>query len=307
LLIYQNRKKPVNPVTFLLRLFSRLSLKTNHAIGAALGLLAYLFSHSFSQLTYDNLQQSGLAPDEKKFRELLSQSVRETGKGLTELIVAWFRPQLEVVNLVVECEGWVHVEAAQKIGKGLIFITPHLGCYDIAGRWLDSKIPTRFLYRAPKMAWVQKLMDAGRDRGEEKMVPADMSGVRTLMRTLKQGGSISILPDQVPSKGEGEWADFFGKPAYTMTLVTRLQNATQAPVIYYFAERLPQGRGYKVWLTPAAEPFSADRNTAARQLNAALEDLIRRAPSQYLWSYNRYKTPAGAEPPPVNATEKKSS
>ncbi len=286
-------------MTLLFRLFAKLSLKTNHAIGAALGLLAYLLSHSFSQLTYDNLQQSGLGPNEKSFRELLSASVRETGRGLTELIVAWFRPEAEVAKLVIEYDGWQHVEAAQKVGKGIIFITPHLGCYDIAGRWLDSKIQTKFLYRAPKMTWVQKLMDAGRDRGEEKMVPADVSGVRTLMKTLKQGGSISILPDQVPGNGEGVWADFFGKPAYTMTLVTRLQNATQAPVIYYFAERLPNGRGYKVWLQPAAEPFSDDRNIAARQLNAALEDLIRRAPAQYLWSYNRYKTPAGAEPPPV--------
>ena len=292
-------------MTLLLRLFARLSLKTNHAIGSALGLLAYLFSHNFSQLTYDNLQQSGLGPNEKSFRELLGQNVRETGKGITELIVAWFRPENEVAKLVVEDDGWEHVEAAQKLGKGIIFITPHLGCYDIAGRWLDHKIPTKFLYRAPKMAWVQKLMDAGRDRGEEKMVPADMSGVRTLMKTLKQGGSISILPDQVPGKGEGVWADFFGKSAYTMTLVTRLQNATQAPVMYYFAERLPQGRGYKVWLTPAAEAYSEDRNTAARQLNAALEDLIRQAPTQYLWSYNRYKRPAGAEPPPD--TENKSA
>lgn len=286
-------------MTFLLRLLARLPLKTNHAVGSALGLMAYLFSHKFSQLTYDNLQQSGLGPDEKSFRELLSRSVRETGKGVTELIVAWFRPEDAVARLVVGHEGWEHVEAAQKTGKGIIFVTPHLGCYDIAGRWLDSRIPTRFLYRAPKMPWVQKLMDAGRDRGEEKMVPADMSGVRTLMKTLRHGGSISILPDQVPGVGEGVWAAFFGKPAYTMTLVTRLQNATQAPVIFYFAERLSDGRGYKVWLNPATGPFSDDRNIAARQLNAALEDLIRRAPAQYLWSYNRYKMPAGAVPPPA--------
>jgi Kdo2-lipid IVA lauroyltransferase/acyltransferase len=292
-------------VIFLFRLLAKLSLKTHHAIGSLLGLCAYLFSHSFSQLTYDNLQQSGLGPNEKSFRELLSANIRETGKGLTELIVAWFRSENEVAKLVVEFDGWQHVEAAQKLGKGIIFITPHLGGYDIAGRWLDSKIPTKFLYRAPKMAWVQKLMDAGRDRGEEKMVPADMSGVRTLMKTLKHGGSISILPDQVPGNGEGVWADFFGKPAYTMTLVTRLQNATQAPVIYYFAERLADGRGYKVWLQPACENFSDDRNIAARQLNRELENLIRLAPTQYLWSYNRYKTPAGAEPPPD--TEKKSA
>ncbi len=257
-------------------------------------------SFRYARMLRDNLRQSSVCSNEENLKSLLKQNIRESGKGLTELLVAWFRPEAEVAKLVIETNGWQHVEAAQKTGKGLLFVTPHLGCYDIAGRWLDSKIASRFLYRPPKLKFVQTLMNAGRDRGAEKMVPADMSGVRTLLKTLKSGGSVSILPDQVPSVGDGVWADFFGRPAYTMTLVPRLQQATGATVIYYFAERLPQGRGYKIWLEPMPEIFSADRAMAARQLNAAVEKLVRKAPAQYLWSYNRYKIPAGVEPPPQN-------
>lgn len=287
-------------MTFLLRLFARLPLRINHALGAFIGWLVYQMSFRYARMLRDNLRQSSVCSNEENLKSLLKQNIRESGKGLTELLVAWFRPEAEVAKLVIETNGWQHVEAAQKTGKGLLFVTPHLGCYDIAGRWLDSKIASRFLYRPPKLKFVQTLMNAGRDRGAEKMVPADMSGVRTLLKTLKSGGSVSILPDQVPSVGDGVWADFFGRPAYTMTLVPRLQQATGATVIYYFAERLPQGRGYKIWLEPMPEIFSADRAMAARQLNAAVEKLVRKAPAQYLWSYNRYKIPAGVEPPPQN-------
>jgi len=109
---------------------------------------------------------------------------------------------------------------------------------------------------------------------------------------LRQGEAIGVLPDQAPGMGEGEWADFFGKPAYTMTLVTRLKAASGAAVVMAFAERLPQGRGYQLHLTPvSADPL----DTAA--LNRAIEVVVRQCPAQYLWGYNRYKVPAGAAPP----------
>ena len=96
--------------------------------------------------------------------------------------------------------------------------------------------------------------------------------------------------------GEGAWTDIFGRPAYTMTLVTRLQRASGAALIMAFAERLPVGRGYRLHLeeVPAAGLDEAG-------LNRAVEAQVRRCPAQYLWGYNRYKTPAGAEPPPPMA------
>jgi len=104
---------------------------------------------------------------------------------------------------------------------------------------------------------------------------------------------VGLLPDQAPGVGEGEWADFFGRPAYTMTLVVRLQRATGATVIMVFAERLPGGHGYHMHFEEVPT-----RQLDAPALNRAVEAQVRRCPEQYLWSYNRYKVPAGAPAPP---------
>ena len=147
-------------------------------------------------------------------------------------------------------------------------------------------------------------MQQGRVRGEGSTASADAGGVRMLLKTLKAGGNIIILPDQVPAPdqgGDGVWVDFFGRPAYTMTLLPRLAQSAQAIVLFFFAERLPHGRGYHVHIEPMPEPFSTDKQIAARQTNALVERLIAMAPAQYLWGYNRYKHPAGAPLPPIQS------
>jgi KDO2-lipid IV(A) lauroyltransferase len=113
-----------------------------------------------------------------------------------------------------------------------------------------------------------------------------------------------VLPDQVPGEGEGEWADFFGRPAYTMTLIGRLQDAADAAIVFCYAERLSRGGGYLLHFEPLDARLPDDRREAARRVNAAVERLIRTCPAQYLWGYNRYKQPAGAPPPPAAARQR---
>lgn len=137
-------------------------------------------------------------------------------------------------------------------------------------------------------------MIAGRGRLQAEQAPTTAKGVRMLLKALLRGGAIGVLPDQAPGEGEGVWADFFGRPAYTMTLVRRLQEKSGASVIMAFAERLAQGRGFRLSFQEVpTEHF----DEAA--LNRAVEEQVRRCPAQYLWGYNRYKVPAGAEPPPA--------
>lgn len=137
-------------------------------------------------------------------------------------------------------------------------------------------------------------MRSGRERGQAKLAKADMSGVRLLFKALKRGEAIGMLPDQAPSQGEGEWVDFFNRPAYTMTLAGRLAEASGAAVLLVSAERQDTGQGYVIRFEPLALDFE---QSVARQINAALERLIRAFPAQYLWSYNRYKVPDGVLPP----------
>ena len=141
----------------------------------------------------------------------------------------------------------------------------------------------------------EPLLRAGRARGNVRVATADRKGVFALLRALRNGEAVGILPDQVPSRGEGEWAEFFGRPAYTMALASRLVDATGATAILAFCERLPDAAGYRIHLEtlPDREPGES----SARRLNRALEKLIRKKPEQYLWSYNRYKVPPGVEPP----------
>jgi KDO2-lipid IV(A) lauroyltransferase len=166
----------------------------------------------------------------------------------------------------------------------------------VSGQYISSRIPITVMYSPPNLKSLEPLMREGRNRGAAmNSVPADMRGVRAMLKALRRGEAIGILPDQVPGVGEGEWAEFFGRPAYTMTLVGRLSEQTGAPVLMCYSRRLPRGRGYRFEIEPllAARP----PESRVRTLNRSLEDLIRRCPEQYLWSYNRYKVPAGVRPP----------
>jgi len=276
----------------MLRLLARLPLSWLHGAGAATGRMVYWFSPSYAVRLRENLYASGVCSGETQCRSLLRAAVAESGKGVIELIAVWFGSDEKVAQLVVACEGWDVVEAARARGKGIIIVTPHLGCFEMVSLYFVQRLPMTVMYRPPKLGWLEPVMVAGRSRWQATVEPANLRGVRSFYRTLQQGGTVGLLPDQAPGAGEGVWADFFGRPAYTMTLAVRLQRATGATVIMVFAERLPGGRGYHMHFEelPTA-PFD---ETA---LNRSVETQVRRRPVQYLWSYNRYKIPAGAPPP----------
>lgn len=278
------------------RLFSLLPLRLLHGFGALLGWLTYWSSRPYAARTRENLQQAQLAQcaDAAGFRSILHATVAEAGKGLAELSWIWGRSYQTVLGKVRDCVGLEHIEAAQARGKGIIFLTPHLGCFEISALFAAQRMPITVLYRPPRLGWLEGVMRTGRERGQAKLAKADISGVRLLFKALKRNEAIGLLPDQVPSRGEGEWVDFFGRPAYTMTLVGRLAQNSDATVLIAYSERLPHGQGYVIHVEPLALDFTAP---VPAQINAALERVIRVCPAQYLWSYNRYKVPRGVAAP----------
>ena len=160
------------------------------------------------------------------------------------------------------------------------------------------------LYRQPKKDALKPLLEDARASSGMLLAPANLSGVRALAKALKKGEAIGLLPDQVPQEGEGVWADFFGKPAYTMTLSAKLAAMTGAPIILTFAERLPFGRGFVQRFVPFTESLDGDAAQQARAINQAMERLIANVPSQYFWSYHRYKKPDGVSgPEEINSQE----
>jgi Kdo2-lipid IVA lauroyltransferase/acyltransferase len=288
----------------LFRLLARLPLGANHALGAFMGRLVYALAPRYRRRLLENVARSGLCPTPDDVKRFAHENAAEIGKGATELAWALFRSG-EVPGLVRRRHGWEAVDKLRGAGRPIIFVTPHLGGYDIAGRYLVSQLQILAMYRPHKIAWLDQLLREGRNRGSapdgSNVTPASMAGVRMVLKHLRRGGCTMVLPDQVPGIGDGEWVDFFGRPAYTMTLLARLQEASGAAIVFCYAERLPGGEGFEMHVAPLAEPLPADRKDAARRVNEMVETLVRACPSQYLWGYNRYKRPAGAPPPPSQA------
>ncbi|MES1989089.1 MAG: lipid A biosynthesis acyltransferase, partial [Pseudomonadota bacterium] len=205
--------------------------------------------------------------------------------SILETFAIWQKSEQEILTLLKDIQGWGDIEAAVQAGKGIIFLTPHLGCFEITSIYYGSLHPITVLFRAPKMKWILPFIEKGRARTGVTLAEANTSGVRKLMQALKKGEAIGILPDQIPSAGEGEWAPFFGKPAYTMTLASKLANKTGAAVIIVFGERLSQGEGFILRCKRLEDGAIA----TPALLNKAIEQQIQQNPAQYLWNYPRYK------------------
>jgi KDO2-lipid IV(A) lauroyltransferase len=280
-------------VIFLFRLLSYLPLSVLHGIGAALGWLTWLFSPTYRRHMRENMVLA-LGPEGE--RASRGAAIANAGKSSLELPVVWLRPMAETVARVVRVSGWELVERAKREGKGIVYLTAHLGCFEITAQYLSTQAPITVLYRPPKKAWLQTLIEMGRARGQLGIAAADLAGVRALLKALKRGEAVGMLPDQTPKVGEGRWADFFGKPAYTMTLAARLSE-TGAAVIMVWAERLEGGAGYHFHLYEPTQPIVGDTNERTQRISHEIEALIRKCPEQYLWGYNRYKRPRGVAAP----------
>ena len=284
-------------IKHLASLFARLPLPFVHLLGVGLGWVAYALAASYRTRLRENLGASRIAENSAQLKALIRANVAESGKAILELPFVWLRPTDDVLAKVSVADGWQAVQTARAEGKGLIMLTPHLGSFELIGRYLAGQFPITVLYRPPKISWLEPIMRAGRERDQARLATTDVSGVRALLRALKRGEALGILPDQAPGAGEGVWADFFNRPAYTMTLIRRLQHRSGAPIIAMYAERLNEGRGFLLHFKRISAPLADEDVAAARQMNLAMEDLIRDCPSQYLWSYNRYKVPSGARAP----------
>lgn len=280
---------------YLFRLLSFLPLRILHALGAGLGWLVYLTSSAYRGRLKNNIAGAG-------YTTQLRTAIVESGKNILELPFIWCAQPSRVLHLAT-IENWEVAQAALDSQRGVIFLTPHLGCFEILAQAIAARTPLTVLYRPPRKQALKPLIEGARARANLKLAPTNLSGVRSLLKTLKRGEPIGLLPDQVPQNGEGVWADFFGKPAYTMTLPAKLHQMSGAPIVLAYARRLPGGRGYRLYFAPFTETLGDSPVQQARAINAAMEKLIAECPAQYFWSYHRYKIPAGVAAPGTTRQE----
>ena len=272
-------------MTALFRFFSRWPLWLLHPLGAVLGWVVFALSPTYRRRFLANSALAGYS-----FSQVRA-AVAHAGRMAAELPRLWMGPPTPL-----QWEGSSCVDSAYARGRGIVFLTPHLGCFEVTAQGVAQRYsavhgPLLVLYRPARQPAMAEVLDGARERPGLETAPTTLSGVRQMIKALRAGRAVGLLPDQVPPEGMGQWAPFFGQAAYTMTLGARLAVQTGATVLLVWGERLAWGRGFRLRFRELEQPLSDDQEQAVVQINREMERLIRECPQQYLWGYGRYKQP----------------
>lgn len=237
-------------------------------------------------LCFPQLDQAGQSA-------LLAASLRHTACAVLECARIWTRPPAASQRWVVEVHGRALLDAARADGRGVIVAAPHLGNWELFGHFLAACGPLSIVYREPQWGPAGEILLRGRGGSAVEQLPAQPGSVRRMLRALKEGRILGILPDQQPKVGEGEFAPFFNRPALSMTLLSRLAARAEVSVVFGVARRLADGRGFAVHFLPApAHIADPDPLLATAALNAGVEACVALAPEQYQWTYKRFSRAA---------------
>ncbi len=273
-----------------------LPFRLNRAVGTGIGLLLWHLPNRSRTHSRANIERCYADRAPAWRRKLLRASLIETGRTFAEATWFWQRSQQRVLRLVREVHGLEHVDRARHAGRGIIFATPHIGAWELAGSYVASCTPLTVLYRPPRIEALDRAIRRGRERLGSIPVPTDGSGVRALHRALRKGEAIGVLPDQQPRGGQGVYAPFMGQPALTMTLLSRLAARSGARVLFVAMLRRPGG-GFAMHIWPAgADIADDDPEVAATRINHETERAIALAPAQYMWNYQRFRQRSTEKP-----------
>jgi KDO2-lipid IV(A) lauroyltransferase len=273
-------------------------------VGALVGWIVWFSSTSYRKQFLINIKSAGLSWSQTK------GAVSAAGKMLGEIPWLWARDESKRALDRTLLGDISFIERALNEKRGVIVLAPHLGSWELGAQLLGEILGPKYgdlvaLYRPARKAWVDELLIKFRGREHLTFVPTSLAGVRALLRHLKSGGFTAILPDQVPPKGLGVWAPFFGRDVYTMTLLPKLAQQTGALIVLGWCERLPGAR-YKCTFKDLSSLGIGDKSRtlqdAAAIMNKAVEGLVLEFPDQYLWGYNRDKQPRDL---PIHATNTK--
>lgn len=282
--------------TWLFHRFAHLSFARAHQLGRILGRLVYFLSRGYANKFNRQWNLVSFHSDE----QLKARAQAEAGAMFAEIPKIWTTDDTELMRYVHVTERGQNILTLAKT-RATIFLTPHIGSFEVAGRTIGHQLPITVLFKPAKQKWLSDLMIQARAHGQMRTAPANLGGVRALLKALKSGHSVGILPDQVPSHGEGEWAPLFGKMAYTMNLPAKLARLADQTVIVS-ARRYTEQERKQLKNADPIPIWEFDAQLISQEptpviVNQHIESLVQQMPEQYLWGYNRFKrTPTETAP-----------
>ncbi|MBA4502926.1 lysophospholipid acyltransferase family protein [Marinobacterium marinum] len=282
----------------LLGVLALLPLRLSQALGRGLGNRYWRKGDAakVTRQTRRNINACFPEWSESEREALIHASLQQTGCSLCEMGMSWLWPARRTLKKVRHVYHEDRVQAAIDQGKGVILIAPHLGNWEVLNLYLSAHYPFTAMYKPPRMKLMDDLVKRMRARLGTRMAPADTRGVRMVMKALRRGEMVGILPDQEPDVSGGIHVPFFGVQALTMKLLPQLAAQTGAVVVCGYAERLPDAAGFDLHFVMADERInSRNLEDAAAAMNVSVEQCVRALPAQYQWEYRRFSTrPEGA-------------
>lgn len=275
-------------------LISLLPLRGHHYLGQFLGALLFRFNNRNRHISKVNIDLcfSSLTEIEKK--SLLQKTLKENGKTLIECFWLWRHPQQVLNKLLGNIENKQLLENANQQTLGTIFVTPHFGSWEFIGLLTAAHSNLLILYAPPKSDYIDQLSCKGRMSTGGKVISTQSLNIKTLIKHIKSGGSVGILPDQVPDGNGGIYSKFFGRKCFTSTLVCKLANKLQCPVVFCYALRSQENPTFydAYYYQAPKDIYNENIATATDALNQSIEQFINQSPEQYIWGYKRFKRPA---------------
>jgi KDO2-lipid IV(A) lauroyltransferase len=213
--------------------------------------------------------------------------LRATGRNAMETLRIWTRSRAANLRLVKSVSGGELLAAAHADGGCVIIAAPHYGNWELLIEYLAAQGPFTLVYRVPEKPAGDVFLRLARGGPNVRLVPAETTAMRPLLKALAAGETVGITPDQQPKFGAGRFAPFFGKAALTSSLIPKLAERTGTRVLFAYAEACADGFAIRF---EDADPdiASPDLDKATAAMNAQVEAIARRDLSQYQWTYKRY-------------------
>lgn len=290
------RRIRAKAIIALLKFFACFSLKTLYRFSNVIAALLIVVPNQTKEIAKQNIALAFPELSDNQQKQLLHQTLRHNTATMFELSFMWLNSYEKILKSVTNITLPLEFVEDQKNFKQMIFITPHFGSWELSGLYASSLYPLATLYR-PSRLYIDPLIIDGRGKNGATLVSTTAQGIRDMMKAMKNGRSVGILPDQDPGAKDGMFAPFFGLEASTMTLVSKLANRFKIPAYIVASKRNLDAGTFTIELIKIDDQLQSDDTLESiTALNQAIETEIRKSPEQYLWTYKRFKTAPEGEP-----------